>query len=168
MDEQEEFDWHTSAVKYYESARILLFFGYSKQGISLLCLSIEKLLKIYICLKDNQNISYTHDLKRLFTKSGLTKEDFPIIHKTCNNFTYSKIRYDFDAITNDINLVHKELNKEFMRLSNLIIDAYNKKYHCQVNYRVHFNMVHQNRKYKEYCLKRALKSYDKTLRIDFT
>jgi hypothetical protein len=172
-DIQLELDWHQSAYKYYQSSRILSFLGYSKQSINALCTSIEKFLKILIIIRNNKSETdvkgeYMHNLKKLFEDSSLDpQKEFQIISYVCNEFQYNKIRYEFEPITNNLNLYHDKLDKEIIKLSNKIIDLMNHKHNSSISYS-YYTIIRQDKKYKDYFLRRALKSFDKTRRIDYT
>ena len=168
---QESLDWHDSAAKYYFSYRVLIYLGFTKQAYNMLCFCIEKLLKIHIKLKTN-SFDYTHNLKLLFSKSKLNKKDYSLIEDLCNNLVYNDLRYEFDITSNKITLLHEDLDKEFSNLSLEIIKLINKSYNTNICYG-HWDslkqvFLRQDKKYKHTFLKRALESYDKIQRFDFT
>ena len=110
MYQQEERDWHKSAIKYYQSYRILQFLGYTKQGLNMLLTSVEKLLKTLIAIRLNLSEKelrerYNHSLKRLLADSNLDEKEFPNIFGISNKFQYNKIRYEFEVIPNIINTI---------------------------------------------------------------
>ena len=172
MYQQEERDWHKSAIKYYQSYRILQFLGYTKQGLNMLLSSVEKLLKTLIAIRLNLSEKelrerYNHSLKRLLADSNLDEKEFPNIFGISNKFQYNKIRYEFEVIPNIINLNLRELDAEIKKISRLVMMAYNKKHHTCANPE-YWPIKNQYLKYKEYFLNRALKGRDDILRIDCT
>lgn len=172
MNLDNSMDWKDSAVKCYQSCRILNFFGYTKQSESLICISIEKFLKLYVSIinnltEENLKKKFQHNLKHLFSDSKLSSKQFPIIYAICMKFNYNESRYDFIGRTNELNVVHKDLDKEIKMLFELIVKKLNSKYNVNIR-KDYWLKVRQDRKYKEYCLKRALKGRDTILRADFT
>lgn len=172
MNQQDELDWHMSAGKYYQSFRILVYLGYTKQALSQLLISIEKSLKILIAIPNNLSKEelknkYGHNLLKLLQESNLKEKEFETIFKVCNTFEYNDLRYEFELVGNGINVALKKLDEEIHSLSRKIITEFNKKHNTRCNIgRFPTNM--QDRKYKSHFQKMALTKSDKILRFDMT
>jgi len=172
MNEQDELDWHMSAAKYYQSFRILVYLGYTKQALSQLLISIEKYLKVLITIPNNLSSEevkkgYGHDLLKLLEKSNLKIEEFETIFNVCNTYKYNDLRYEFDLVGNGINVSLKKLDEEIHSLSKKVIEEYNKKHktRCLTN---RWPNISQDKKYKDHFLKMSLAKRDKILRFDMT
>jgi len=172
MDSEDYLDWQDSAAKHYGCFRTLLFLGYTKQAMQLLCLSVEKFLKLYVSLKYKLNeeqikTKYGHGLKKLFADTLLDKTEYNFIHQTCEKFEYNSLRYDFEGIGNGANFVLPEIETEIKKLSRETILLFNNKYKARVIVDRWPN-IRQDRKYKKYFLERALRGKNTSLSMDFT
>ena len=172
MDQDEEIDWLSSSRKYYHAFRILLFLGYTKQAENLLLISIEKFLKTYLSIRNNKSEEelkkeYRHNLKTLFFAAKLNLQKYTLIQKICEKADYNRIRYKNVAVVNELNLLTDQIENEIKYLNEDVILMLNQKYKTNL-VKENWPNPKQDRKYKAYFLKMALKGRDKIYRIDFT
>lgn len=135
---QEHIDWHDSGIKYYHSSIILNYYNYTKQSFSLLCTSIEKLLKIYLILlgkttKEKVKNDYFHNLNKMLKDSKLDNKKFTKIFMLCEKLKYNQIRYNYELIGNLSTNWIKDIHLEINNLSEIIMKTINEKF--KVNYR---------------------------------